>query len=136
MWNEGAGMRCWPGTARMTSLGIAASATGSPSPLRGSHPATQIAFTRTAWCDLDGDSAIDLRPALQGGDAVMLVPTHDVSTTYPRGLDQLEDARPQRPLRPIVYPTRGTERRYGAAAFVTRFDGDPVELGVCVRALF
>src|SRR5690242_1639273 len=79
----------------MTSLGIAAPASGSLPLLRGSHPAAQISFTRTAWCDLDGDGAIDPRPALEGGDAIMLVPTHDVATTYPRPLSfQLQTAQP------------------------------------------
>ncbi len=41
-------------------------------------PAAGISLTRLAWFDANGDGLIDPRAAGAGGDATLLVPTHEV----------------------------------------------------------
>jgi len=90
---QGAGVVTSPDT--QTSGGTAAVARAAAS----SAPA--VSFTRLAWFDTNGDGDIDPRPASDGGDATLLVPSHAVALpTYSRHVQTVGDIRAFK-LRPI-----------------------------------
>jgi len=63
--------------------------------------ATDVSFTRLAWFDTNGDGNIDPRPAADGGDATLLVPSHAVALpTYSRHVQTVGDIRAFK-LRPL-----------------------------------
>ena len=101
--------------ASMTLLIMSAAGTGSLSRLRAPSSRVDVSFTRVSWCDLNGDGRFDTRSALQGGDATMLVPTHDAATNSRRALPLQSQAAP-----PVDYPylfasERPSQRTVGAA---------------------
>jgi hypothetical protein len=59
------------------------------------HPAApSISLTRLAWFDANGDGRIDTRAAGSGGDATLLVPTHEVDLpTYGHNANPRIDTR-------------------------------------------
>jgi hypothetical protein len=60
-----------------------------------------ISLTRLAWFDVNGDGSIDSRSAAAGGDATLLVPTHEVDLpTYSRPAHPIGGGRPVRDKEP------------------------------------
>lgn len=56
--------------------------------------APSISLTRLAWFDANGDGRIDTRAAGSGGDATLLVPTHEVDLpTYGHNANPRIDSR-------------------------------------------
>lgn len=56
--------------------------------------APSISLTRLAWFDANGDGRIDTRSAGAGGDATLLVPTHEVDLpTYDHNANPRIDTR-------------------------------------------
>lgn len=94
--------------ASMTLLNISAAATGSLSRLRAPSSRVDVPFTRVSWCDLNGDGRVDTRSALQGGDATMLVPTHDAATSNRAALPLQSQA-----AQPVDYPYLFASERRG-----------------------
>jgi hypothetical protein len=70
---------------------------------------TGISLTRLAWFDANGDGRIDTRAAGAGGDATLLVPTHEVDLpTYGRAAAPRLDGRPMRAEIPNAGEPAGT----------------------------
>ena len=64
--------------------------------------AANVSLTRLAWFDTNSDGDIDPRPAGDGGDATLLVPSHAVDLpTYSRHVQTTGDIRAFK-LRPIA----------------------------------
>lgn len=88
--------------------------------------APTISLTRLAWFDANGDGRIDTRPAGAGGDATLLVPTHEVELpTYGRAALPRLDGRTTKPNEPAsaAAPTRPNPVRTQQAAASYQRDG-------------
>ncbi len=75
-----------------------------------SHPVPGISLTRLACFDVNGDGNIDPRSASAGGDATLLVPTHEVDLpTWPHAANPMESAhdraRPHAETRTVTNAT-------------------------------
>jgi hypothetical protein len=86
--------------AQAVGVGAPPSAEQAVAPTRhASEPS--ISLTRLAVFDVDGDGFIDPRPVGSGGDATLLVPTHQVDLpTYGRAAHARPGARPARSAPP------------------------------------
>jgi hypothetical protein len=62
--------------------------------VRNPEPESSFSFTRLAWFDTNGDGHIDPRAAAAGGDATLLVGSHEVDLpTYSRTIHTVGDVR-------------------------------------------
>jgi len=67
----------------------------APAPVRTHTPEPGISLTRLACFDINGDGHIDPRSADEGGDATLLVPTHEVDLpTWSYTVDTVDDPQP------------------------------------------
>jgi len=65
--------------------------------VRNPEPESSFSFTRLAWFDTNGDGHIDPRAAGAGGDATLLVGSHEVDLpTYSRTIPSVADLRASR----------------------------------------
>ncbi len=86
------------GIGGVTTLPAQASGTAAaesrPPVVRAPAQSESFSFTRLAWFDINGDGHIDPRPAGAGGDATLLVGSHEVDLpTYSRTVQTVGDIR-------------------------------------------
>lgn len=119
-------------------------AAGSPAAQRAHAARIGISLTRLAWFDVNGDGRIDPRSADSGGDATLLVPTHEVDLpTYSRAVSNPPTSRSARAHaagdRPLgtgpenaaqTNRAVGSYHRYGQAAAPIALAGAPTNATV------